>query len=138
MPSSRPGLSGVYPGIPSPGCKDDLWDPGQEWIQIFDNLLKHPQGVKRGCSCDICSLARSPIMPSCPLSPRLSLPTNLYKTQRRSSGGRQEEEQMSPGEDTKYCIYLSFLFINYYQVYLLSIKFTKSILYDSLLVCMTV
>ena len=22
---------------------DTLWDPGQEWIQIFDNLLKHPQ-----------------------------------------------------------------------------------------------
>ena len=22
---------------------DQLWDPGQEWIQIFDNLLKHPQ-----------------------------------------------------------------------------------------------
>ena len=22
---------------------NNLWDPGQEWIQIFDNLLKHPQ-----------------------------------------------------------------------------------------------
>ena len=25
---------------------DQLWDPGQEWIQIFDNLLKHPQECK--------------------------------------------------------------------------------------------
>ena len=23
--------------------EEQLWDPGQEWIQIFDNLLKHPQ-----------------------------------------------------------------------------------------------
>ena len=34
----------------------DLWDPGQEWILIFDSLLKHPQGVKKGCQCDICGL----------------------------------------------------------------------------------
>ena len=79
MPSSLPGLSGVHPDISSSGFQDDLWSHGQEWIMIFDNLLKHPQGIKRGCSCDICSLARSPIMPACPLSPRLILPTNSYK-----------------------------------------------------------
>ena len=26
--------------------EEQLWDPGQEWIQIFDNLLKHPQELK--------------------------------------------------------------------------------------------
>ena len=26
--------------------EEQLWDPGQEWIQIFDNLLKHPQEWK--------------------------------------------------------------------------------------------
>ena len=31
-----------------------LWDPGQDWIQIFDKLLKHPQGPVRGCRCDMC------------------------------------------------------------------------------------
>ena len=34
--------------------ESDLWDEGQEWILIFDNLLKHPQGKSRGCRCDIC------------------------------------------------------------------------------------
>jgi hypothetical protein len=75
-------LSGVNPDSSSSVFQDDLWSPGQEWIMIFDNLLKHPQGIKRGCSCDICSLARSPIMPACPLSSRLSLPTNIYKTEK--------------------------------------------------------
>jgi len=32
-----------------------VWDPGQDWIQIFDRLLKHPQGPTRGCRCDICT-----------------------------------------------------------------------------------
>ena len=82
MPSSLPGLSGVHPDISSSGFQDDLCSHGQEWIMIFDNLLKHPQGIKRGCSCDICSLARYPIMPACPLSTRLSLPTNIYKTKK--------------------------------------------------------
>ena len=26
--------------------EEPLWDPGQDWIQIFDNLLKHPQELK--------------------------------------------------------------------------------------------
>ena len=33
---------------------DDLWDSGQEWILIFDRLLKHPRGRAKGCRCDIC------------------------------------------------------------------------------------
>ena len=97
MPSSLSGVSGVNPDILSSGCLDDLWGPGQEWIVIFDNLLKHPQGIKRGCSCDICSLARSPIMPACPLSTRLSLPTNIYKTGRRRSGGIEKAYQICAG-----------------------------------------
>ena len=35
---------------------EDLWDSGQEWILIFDNLLKHPRGRGRGCKCDMCLL----------------------------------------------------------------------------------
>ena len=106
MPSTMPGLSGVNPDISSSGCQDDLWGPGQEWIIIFDNLLKHPQGVKRGCSCDICSLASSPIMPACPLSPRLSLPTNIYKTGRRSSGGMENKkaDAICAGESKTFCV----------------------------------
>ena len=46
----------------SPGISDRveeelsrLWDSGQEWILIFDNLLKHPGGkASKGCKCDIC------------------------------------------------------------------------------------
>ena len=98
MPSSLPGLSGGNPDISSSVCEDDLWGPGQEWITIFDNLLKHPQGIKRGCSCDICSLARSPIMPACPLSTRLSLPTNIYKTGRMRSGGMEKAYEICAGE----------------------------------------
>jgi len=78
-----------YPDTPTPsfGYQKELWDPGQEWIQIFDNLLKHPQGVKRGCSCDICSMAKSSARPACHLSPRLILPIDLIKTGRRRSKG---------------------------------------------------
>ena len=39
---------------------EDLWDSGQEWILIFDNLLKHPGGKSRGCKCDMCVLEKSP------------------------------------------------------------------------------
>ena len=36
-----------------------LWDSGQEWILIFDNLLKHPGGkVSKGCKCDICQRSK--------------------------------------------------------------------------------
>lgn len=36
-----------------------LWDSGQEWILIFDNLLKHPGGkVSKGCKCDICQMQK--------------------------------------------------------------------------------
>ena len=36
-----------------------LWDSGQEWILIFDNLLKHPGGkVSKGCQCDMCEMNR--------------------------------------------------------------------------------
>lgn len=31
-----------------------LWDVSQEWILIFDNLLKHPRGRAKGCKCDMC------------------------------------------------------------------------------------
>ena len=103
MHSSLPGLSGVHPDISSSGFQDDLWSPGQEWIMIFDNLLKHPQGIKRGCSCDICSLARYPIMPACPLSTRLSLPTNSYKTGRRRSGGIEKVDEICAGESKTFC-----------------------------------
>ena len=82
MPLPRTVNGGGFPD----SCQDDLWDPGQEWIQIFDNLLKHPQGVKRGCPCDICLLAKYPAMNSSPLAPRLSLPTNLYNTGERKPG----------------------------------------------------
>ena len=84
MSSSHRLLDVGYPNI---GFREELWDPGQEWIQIFDNLLKHPQGVKRGCSCDICCLGKSPASPACPLSPRLSLHTDLSRTSRRRSKG---------------------------------------------------
>jgi hypothetical protein len=88
----------MNPDISSSGCQDDLWGPGQEWIIIFDNLLKHPQGIKKGCSCDICSLARYPIRPACPLSPRHSLPTNIYKAGGRSSGGIEKTDGVCAGE----------------------------------------
>ncbi len=36
-----------------------LWDSGQEWILIFDNLLKHPGGkVSKGCRCDMCEMKK--------------------------------------------------------------------------------
>ena len=36
-----------------------LWDSGQEWILIFDNLLKHPGGkVGKGCKCDMCEMQK--------------------------------------------------------------------------------
>ena len=36
-----------------------LWDSGQEWILIFDNLLKHPGGkVSKGCKCDMCQIQK--------------------------------------------------------------------------------
>ena len=36
-----------------------LWDSGQEWILIFDNLLKHPGGkVSKGCKCDMCEMQK--------------------------------------------------------------------------------
>ena len=38
---------------------EDLWDSGQEWILIFDNLLKHPRGRGRGCKCDMCLLDKN-------------------------------------------------------------------------------
>jgi len=90
MPSSHQVLAGGYPDT-------ELWDPGQEWIIIFDNLLKHPQGVKRGCNCDICFLAKSVITPACPLSKRLSLPTDLIKSDRRRSGVCVKKEGHYPG-----------------------------------------
>ena len=32
-----------------------LWGSEQEWILIFDKLLKHPNGkAEKGCKCDIC------------------------------------------------------------------------------------
>ena len=38
-----------------------LWDSGQEWILIFDNLLKHPGGkVGKGCKCDMCEMQKGP------------------------------------------------------------------------------
>ena len=44
-----------------------LWGSGQEWILIFDKLLKHPNGKpKRGCRCDVCEAdkpAPSPYSP---------------------------------------------------------------------------
>ena len=38
---------------------DDLWDEGQEWILIFDNLLKHPRGKAKGCHCDMCDFDKN-------------------------------------------------------------------------------
>ena len=36
-----------------------LWESGQEWILIFDNLLKHPGGkVSKGCKCDMCEMQK--------------------------------------------------------------------------------
>lgn len=52
------------PTIYSP-CKtgdeeiDNLWDSGQEWILIFDKLLKHPRGRTKGCKCDMCLLEKN-------------------------------------------------------------------------------
>ena len=38
-----------------------LWDSGQEWILIFDNLLKHPMGKQvKGCKCDMCLAEKGP------------------------------------------------------------------------------
>ena len=37
-----------------------LWDSGQDWILIFDNLLKHPGGkASKGCKCDMCEMQKS-------------------------------------------------------------------------------
>ena len=36
-----------------------LWDSGQDWILIFDNLLKHPGGkASKGCKCDMCEMQK--------------------------------------------------------------------------------
>ena len=66
----------------------ELWSPGQEWIQIFDKLLKHPGGKRRGCKCDICILLRPPPTPSCPMSPRLASPHNAARSRGGEYSGR--------------------------------------------------
>ena len=44
-----------------------LWGSGQEWILIFDKLLKHPNGKpKRGCRCDLCEADKPPPSPYSP------------------------------------------------------------------------
>ena len=36
-----------------------LWGSEQEWILIFDSLLKHPMGkAEKGCKCDICQVGK--------------------------------------------------------------------------------
>ena len=89
MPSSSLLLSTSSSSRPvssySSASTDLIWEPEQEWIQIFDSLLKHPQGIKKGCSCDICDFERSSSA-----SPRLSLPSNIFKDQRRKSDGTMD------------------------------------------------
>ena len=63
----RPLLKSASATSASPSSKrqasidldEDLWDSGQEWILIFDNLLKHPRGRGRGCKCDMCLLDKN-------------------------------------------------------------------------------
>lgn len=52
--SSSSAGSGYIPGKTGDSEVDSLWDSGQEWILIFDNLLKHPRGKTKGCKCDMC------------------------------------------------------------------------------------
>ena len=60
--------------VTSPSDLDpELWDSGQEWILIFDNLLKHPRGKVRGCRCDMCEVDKGQM-------------DDLYTFQRSRSG----------------------------------------------------
>eukprot|EP00096_Caligus_rogercresseyi_P004598 TRINITY_DN1894_c0_g1_i8.p1 TRINITY_DN1894_c0_g1~~TRINITY_DN1894_c0_g1_i8.p1 ORF type:complete len:1296 (-),score=334.58 TRINITY_DN1894_c0_g1_i8:1093-4980(-) len=73
-----------------------LWDSGQEWILIFDRLLKHPGGASpsKGCKCDLCLLNRgcSPPPPSSP---------GLFHRSARSISGYLDDEFLfcSRGDD---------------------------------------
>ena len=41
-----------------------LWGSDQEWILIFDKLLKHPNGKpKKGCKCDLCEAQKPSVSP---------------------------------------------------------------------------
>ncbi len=56
MPASSASLVDQSSSSTASSPLESLWDSGQEWILIFDNLLKHPGGRPKGCRCDICLL----------------------------------------------------------------------------------
>ena len=60
---SRPEINPVQSSGISDRVEEELsqlWDSGQEWILIFDNLLKHPGGkASKGCKCDICQRSKN-------------------------------------------------------------------------------
>ena len=68
----------------------------QDWILIFDNLLKHPSGkASRGCRCDMCLRLKPPIIPASPTSPRLF---SHHRTSRSISGSETTEESSLDGD----------------------------------------
>ncbi|XP_071744972.1 CLIP-associating protein 1-A isoform X32 [Lepeophtheirus salmonis] len=74
MPSSSASTS-----LCSLDVNESLWDSGQEWILIFDKLLKHPGGSPcKGCKCDLCLVNRGGSPPSASSS--------LHRSARSRSG----------------------------------------------------
>ena len=86
---------------------EDLWDSGQEWILIFDNLLKHPRGRGRGCKCDMCLLDKN-LEPDVGQQEQEQQQQNRHHLARSRSGfneetlfpslGRKGEVSDSPGK----------------------------------------
>ena len=64
-----------------------LWDSGQEWILIFDNLLKHPGGkVSKGCKCDMCQMQKYHTVSSGNVEKSTSSSSNATKATSEISG----------------------------------------------------
>ena len=79
---SRPEINPVQSSGISDRVEEELsqlWDSGQEWILIFDNLLKHPGGkASKGCKCDICQRSKNDDTYS--KSPKIIFPKKYVKT----------------------------------------------------------
>lgn len=58
-PSAKEAPTSPTSAKPGGGLDEGLWDSGQEWILIFDRLLKHPRGRSRGCKCDMCEMDKA-------------------------------------------------------------------------------
>ena len=102
MPSTTTSLSGVGTTTTTPGrtsvkkfsldLDDQLWDSGQEWILIFDNLLKHPRGQVRGCKCDMC------VDPTTTSPTSLGSSASLHRAARTRSGRSNSSSIVPPVE----------------------------------------